>query len=156
MLASGNSARFARRLVRGQEVAANANASYNLFSRLETVFAVSGVPAEGKTVAELKTAMYAEIAALKNEPVTEEELARIKVQVVAGDVYERDSVFYQAMQLGMLATVGLDYRLAETYVDNIQAVTAKDVQAVAKKYLIDSGLTVAELVPLPLAASRRK
>ncbi len=148
VLASGSSARFAREMVRGQEVAASVNASYNLFSRLDDLFSVVGTPAQGKTIPELKQAIIAQIHALKNQLVTAEELERIKVQVVANAVYERDSLFYQAMQIGMLATVGLDHRLADTHVDNVRAVTAEEVQAVAKKYLIDTGLTVAELKPL--------
>jgi zinc protease len=59
-------------------------------------------------------------------------------------------VFYQAMQIGMLETIGLDWKVGEQYVDNIKAVTAEQVQQVAKKYLIDDGLTVAELLPQPM------
>ena len=45
---------------------------------------------------------------MKTELVSEEELERIKTQIVASKVYEKDSVFYQAMQMGTLETVGLD------------------------------------------------
>ena len=76
--------------------------------------------------------------------------------MVANAVYERDSVFYQAMQIGMLETVGLDWRLSDDYVKNIQAVTAEQVQAVAKKYFIDKTLTVAELVPQTLDGQPRR
>ncbi len=87
--------------------------------------------------------------------MTEQELQRIKTQVVAGAVYERDSLFYQAMQIGMLETIGLDWRLSDQYVENIQAVTAEQIQAVANKYFVDTTLTVAELVPLPLDQKSR-
>jgi zinc protease len=65
-------------------------------------------------------------------------------------VYARDSVYYQAMRLGQLATIGLDLRLPERYVACVQAVTAEQVQAVARKYLLDTNLTVAVLDPLPI------
>jgi zinc protease len=51
------------------------------------------------------------------------------------------------MRLGRLAAVGLDWRLAEAYVDRISAVTPAQIQAVAKKYLIDDRMTVATLIP---------
>ena len=72
----------------------------------------------------------------------------MKTQVVASEVYQLDSVFYQAMQLGMLETVGLNWQLSEQYVDKIQAVTAEQIQQVAQKYFIDDRLTVGELEPV--------
>jgi zinc protease len=150
ILDGSSSARFTRNLVRGQEIAASVGAGYDLYSRLADVFMVVGTPVKGKTIAQLQQAVRAELEKIKTELVTQEELERIKIQVVANAVYERDSVFYQAMQIGMLETIGLNWRLSDEYVKKIQAVTAEQVQAVAKKYLLDDGLTVAELIPLPL------
>lgn len=147
VLDGSDSARFARELIRGSEIAANVGAGYSLFSRLDDVFMVAGTPSAKYSVAELQAAVIEQLEQLKSQAVTQEELDRIKVQVVANAVYERDSVFYQAMQIGMLETIGLDWRLSEQYVDNIKAVTAEQVQHVANKYFVDKGLTVAELVP---------
>jgi zinc protease len=69
---------------------------------------------------------------------------------VAAQVYKQDSVFYQAMEIGMLETVGLPWRSKDDYVDRILAVTPEQVRQVAEKYLVDERLTVAELDPLPL------
>jgi len=150
ILDGGDSARFSRNLVRGEEVAAGVGAGYGLFSRLADVFTVAGTPVKGKTIADLQHAVMKQITQLQTELVSEQELNRIKTQVVANAVYELDTVFYQAMQIGMLETVGLDWRLGDAYVKNVQAVTAEQVQAVAKKYFINKGLTVAELIPMPL------
>ncbi len=154
ILDGSSSARFSRDLVRGQEIAASVGAGYDLYSRLADVFVVVGTPVKGKTVAQLQQAVRDELEKMKTELVTAEELDRIKTQVVANAVYERDSVFYQAMQIGMLETIGLNWRLSDEYVEKIQAVTAEQVQTVAKKYLLDDGLTVAELIPLPLNGKR--
>jgi zinc protease len=83
------------------------------------------------------------------------ELERVKAQVAAGNVYARDSVFYQAMQMGMLETVGLDWRMLDRYVERVRAVTAGQVQAVARKYLVKSNMTVTLLEPQPGAAPAR-
>jgi len=154
ILDGGSSARFSRHLVRGDEVAASVGAGYGLFSRLADMFLVVGTPVKGKSIADLQLAVMAQIERLQTELVSEKELRRIKAQVVANAVYERDSVFYQAMQIGMLETIGLDWQLSDQYVDNVQAVTAEQVQAVAKHYFQDEGLTVAELVPMPLDGNR--
>jgi zinc protease len=156
ILDGGASARFSRDLVRGQEVAANLGAGYGLFSRLDDLFLVAGTPTKAHSIADLQQAVMTQLETLKTEAVSQQELERIKTQVVANAVYERDSVFYQAMQIGMLETVGLDWRLSDDYVKNIQAVTAEQVQAVAKKYFIDKTLTVAELVPQPLDGQPRR
>ncbi len=97
---------------------------------------------------ELEQALRQQVEHLKNELVTEEELARVKAQVTAGKVYERDSVFYQAMQLGKLETVGLEWQEADRYLDEISAITPEQIRQVARDYLIDDYLTVAELQPL--------
>lgn len=150
ILDGGASARFARELVRGQQVAAGAGAGYNLYARGDGLFTLSGTPAQGRTMEELEQALREQVRRVREEPVTAAELERVKAQVVAGNVYERDSLFYQAMQIGILETVGLDWRVADEYVDRVKAVTAEQVQQVARKYLKDESLTVAVLDPLPL------
>jgi zinc protease len=150
VLDGGNSARFASRLIRGKEIAASVGAGYPLTSRLDDVFTLSGTPAQGKTPDELEQAIRLELQDLQENLVSEKEMERVKAQVVSSDVYERDSVFYQGMILGILETVGLSWTLVDEYVERVQAVTAEQVQAVAKKYFIDDRLTVAVLEPLPM------
>jgi zinc protease len=62
-------------------------------------------------------------------------------------VYEKDSNFYQAMQLGMLETVGVGWQKEAEYVDKVKAVTAAQIQAAANKYLIEDHLTVVYMEP---------
>jgi len=150
ILDGGSSARITSRLVRGSEVAASAGAGYRMISRLDNLFTMSGTPSQGKTIQELEVALRNEILDLQHNPVTEEELQRVKAQVISGDVYEKDSVFYQAMIIGTLETVGLSWQIADEYVERVKAVTKEQIMDVAKKYLIDDRLTVAELDPLPL------
>lgn len=155
ILDGGNSARFSRDLVRGEEIAASVGAGYGLFSRLADMFLVVGTPVKGKSISELQQSIMKQIEKLQTELVSEQELNRIKAQVVANAVYERDTVFYQAMQIGMLETVGLDWHLSDDYVANVQAVTAQQVQDVAKQYFVDQGLTVAQLTPMPIDTNKR-
>ncbi len=142
-----NSARFNRNLVRGREIATQISAGFSSAARLTSLFFCSAVPREGTSLAELEEAILDEIEALKTDPPSAEELERIKTQVVADTVFERDSMQHQAMIIGSLRAVGLDWRLKDTYVDAIKAVTREQVREVAEKYLKRGVLTVANLVP---------
>ena len=155
ILDGDDSARLTTNLVRGQQIVASVSASYDILARLQSLFLFSGVPSEGKTVQDIEQALRREIDNVKNEPITKEELERVKTQVVASDVYEKDSVFYQAMQIGTLETIGLNWKVMDEYVERIRAVTAEQVQQMAKKYLVEDHLTVAVLEPLPSGKQNR-
>ncbi|KAF0190628.1 MAG: peptidase M16 domain-containing protein [Gammaproteobacteria bacterium] len=150
ILDGGSSARFSKNLVRGTEVAANAGAGYSLDDRLQSLFLIDGTPAHGHTIAELEKGVYQQLDDLKTTLVSADELDRIKVQVVANEIYEQDSIFFQAMQIGTMETVGLDWRLLDQQVERIRAVTPEQVRDVARRYLVDTQRTVAILDPLPL------
>lgn len=154
VLDGGNSARLSSSLIRGKQIAVAASAEYNLTSRLDNLFELEGTPAEGKTVWDVEAAFKAEIANLQTKLIEPAELQRIKAQVLAGEVYQRDSNFYQAMQLGMLETVGLGYKKADEYVQKINQVTAEQVRNVARKYLIDDHLNVAYLEPQKMITAK--
>lgn len=147
VLDGGSSARLARELVRGRQIATSASAGYDFASRHDGLLTLSGVPTREHSVAELEEALRGQVRRLQEEPVAAEELERVKAQVAASDVYERDSVFYQAMQIGMLETVGLDWRIGPEYVEKVRAVTAEQVRQVARQYLSPERLTVAVLEP---------
>jgi zinc protease len=147
VLDGGNSARLSKSLVRGKQIAVTASASYNFLSRLSDLFEIEATPAQGKTVLELEEALKKEIAQLQITLVDPNELQRIKAQVLATDIYQRDSNFYQAMQLGMLETVGLGWQKTDDYVEKINSITAEQVRTVAQKYLVDDHLNIAYLEP---------
>ncbi|MDH5378679.1 MAG: insulinase family protein, partial [Gammaproteobacteria bacterium] len=156
ILDGGNSARFAKDLIRGSQIAQNVGAGYDSITPQQEVFQFSGTPSSGKTVDDLEKAIKDQIAKLRKEKVSKSELSRVKAQVVAGKVYEQDSVFYQAMIIGMLETMGYPWSMADEYVDRINAVTSEQVQAVAKKYFQDESLTVAVLDPQPLDSNKMR
>lgn len=150
VLDGGDSARLTRDLVRGQQIAAAAGAGYGLYDRQQSLLLLDATPATGQDVATLEKALRAQVAMLQETPVSAAELERVKAQVLADHVYQEDSVFYQAMRIGMLETVGLGWQRQDEYLPRIQAVTAEQVQAVARKYLVDDQLTLAVLEPQPM------
>ena len=151
VLSGNDSARLNQKLVRETSLAVDVGAGYDSTSRgREALFELVGTPSEGKTVVELEAALIAEIDRIKTGGVTQQELDRVKAAVIASDVYQRDSMFYQGMQIGQLETMNYSWRLLKEYPDKLKAVTSEQIQAVAKKYLIKDNLTLATLDPQPI------
>ena len=151
VLSGNDSSRLNQKLVRETSLAVDVGAGYDSTARgQESLFELVGTPAEGKTVTELEAALLAQIELIKTGGVTQQELDRVKASVIAADVYQRDSMFYQAMQIGQLETMGYSWHLLKEYPDNLKAVTSEQIQAVAKKYLVKDNMTVATLDPQPI------
>jgi zinc protease len=154
MLASvldGNeAARFSRELIRGTQIASSVDASYDGVGRGPGFFFFSGVPTAGKTVEQLEQAVRNEVKKIIDKGVTEEELKRLKAQTIASRVYERDSMMFQARQIGSMEVIGFSHKVIDVMTEKFKAVTAEQVREVAKKYLIDDALTVAYLDPQPV------
>lgn len=145
--------RLAKNLVRGQKIAQSAGAGYDAVLRGESLFILDGQPAEGHTIAELEAALRGEIRRIQESGVTTEELARVKTQTIAGQIYKRDSMMGQAMEIGAVEVIGISWRDIDKMLDKLRSVSAAEVQEVAKKYFGDDALTVAVLDPQPLPAA---
>jgi zinc protease len=156
VLDGGSGARLSTHLVRGKQIAVSAGAGYGLTNRLSNLFELEATPAEGKTVSDLEAALKGEIKKLQEELISNDELQRIKAQVLATDIYQKDSGFYQAMEIGTLETAGLGWQKADEYVPKINQVTAEQVREVAKKYLVDDHLTIAYLEPQAINTTTEK
>ena len=143
-------ARLPTALVREEQIAVSVDASYDAMNRGPGMFVLQASPRPGHTVAELEQAIRNVLAAVAKQGVTEQELSRARSQLRAAQVYKRDSVMGQAMEIGMLETLGYGWRSDELMLDKLNAVTAADVQRVAQRYFSDEQLTIARLVPQPL------
>lgn len=147
ILGEGDSSRLTSRVVREQKLAVSAGSSYDAFSRLSGMLELEAIPAENVDLEVLEKALREQVNALKSIPVSQEELQRVVNQTVAKKVYARDSLFYQAMLIGMREANGYDWKTLDEELQHIRSVTPEQVQAVARKYLIDEHLTVAVLRP---------
>lgn len=143
-------ARLPTALVREEQIAVSVDASYDAMNRGPGMFVLQASPRPGHTVAELEQAIRNVLAAVAKQGVTEQELSRARSQLRAAQVYKKDSVMGQAMEIGMLETLGYGWRSDELMLDKLNAVTAADVQRVAQRYFSDEQLTIARLVPQPL------
>ena len=150
VLDGSDAARLGRELVRGSRVANSAGSSYDYLFRGPALFYLDAVPAQGKTVAEAEAALRQQILRIVEDGVSDEELQRVKAQVIAAQVFSEDSVFYQAMRIGRLEAVGIPHQSVALQLRKLQDVTGAQVREVARNYLVDDLLTVGVLDPQPL------
>ncbi|WP_456378895.1 M16 family metallopeptidase [Thiolapillus sp.] len=152
ILGEGDSSRLSSRVVREQKLAVSAGSSYDAFSRLSGMLVLQAIPAAGVDLQTLETALREQIADLQNELISKEELQRVVNQTVAKKVFARDSMFHQAMLIGMREANGYDWKTLDQELQHIRKVTPRQVQEVARRYLVDARLTVAMLEPEKAAA----
>jgi zinc protease len=69
------------------------------------------------------------------------------VRILSEQIYKRDSIFGQAMEIGSNETIGFSWKDIDPMLERMQSITPEQVQMVAKKYLVDDGLTVGILDP---------
>jgi zinc protease len=147
ILSGTSTSRIQRALIQSGK-ALSAYASYPLLSRGDVGTFEFVVTLNDKTsVKEVEDIIFNEIKEIITKGVTEKELNRVKANVIAGEVYEKDSMFYQAMIIGQLETMGYSYKIKDNYIENVEKITSEDIADVAKKYFINDSLTVVELIP---------
>jgi len=149
-------ARLERAVTQGPDrVADSAGADNGLWGRGPQLFMLTGVPATGKTAAQVERALREQVQRIAREGVTEAELARVKTQWVASEIYKLDSLFNQARELGTQWVQGLPVDADAKLIVRLRAVTAQQVKSVAERYFGDDQLTVAHLLPQPLDNQRK-
>ncbi|HRD68926.1 MAG TPA: pitrilysin family protein [Legionella sp.] len=148
ILDAGESARFSKHLIRGNHIATGVDVYYNLYSRYQTQFIVYGAPSQNHQITELQQGLIGELDLLKNNKVNDKELQRIKNQIIAQKTFEKDSIFGQAMELGLLETTGLGWKKAQEYNQAINNVTPEQIQQVAQQYFKEINMTEAVLKPI--------
>jgi zinc protease len=146
ILSSGKSSRLYENLVRGKRLAISAGAEYSLLSIDPPLFYFYAEPLPGKDPAQLEAALQAEIEKLQAEPVSLRELEKAKNQLEASFIFGQDSVFFQGMLLARYEFVSTWEDIGK-YIPAIRAVSAEDVQRVARKYFLNRNRTVGLLLP---------
>ena len=144
-------ARLEREMVSESRVAHSVSSHYDGIRRGPGAFYVNVTPAQGKSVDDVERVWREQLELLITGGVREDELQRVKAQVIASQVYSQDSVFSQASQIGKMRSLGLPHDAALKMTGKLREVTPDQVRAVARKYLIDDRLTIAILDPQPMA-----
>ena len=154
ILSEGRSSRLYRRLVHEQQIALNAGGDYSYFSTDPNLFWFFATGQSGQSPEALERALMREVEQLKSEPVSETELERAKNQIEASFVFREDSVYSRASLLARFELIG-GWRLERAFVPAIRAVTAEDLQRVARTYFPDERRNVGVLIPVPPPSASR-
>ncbi|MBU3612391.1 pitrilysin family protein [Polynucleobacter sp. MG-27-Goln-C1] len=142
-----DNARLNRTMVKQERVVNDVGVGYDMISRGPELFLISTSMAKGKTVEQAESSIRKALKEIVDKGILESELKRIKVRILSDQIYKRDSIFGQAMEIGSTEMAGFSWRDIDVMLERMQAITPAQVQAVAKKYLVDEGLTVAVLDP---------
>ena len=142
-----DNARLNRTLVKQEKVVNDVGVGYDMVSRGPELFLIGATMAKGKTVDQAQGSIRKALEEVKQKGILESELKRIKVRILSEQIYKRDSIFGQAMEIGGTEMAGFSWKDIDYMLEKMQTITPEQVQAVAKKYLVDSGLTIAVLDP---------
>ena len=134
IMSRGESSRLYQALVYRSELAASASFGADTMEEDGTISA-SVVVAQGKAVADAEAALDAELARVRDEPVTAAELAEAKTEIVASELRQRETASGRAFILGRAIVSENDPAAPDARLAAIQAVTAADVQRVARTWL---------------------
>jgi zinc protease len=146
VLADGKSSRLYKKLVVEKRMVVSVDAGYNMTSFDPGLFIVSGQMRPGVKTKDAVAEVDRMLAELRDKPVGAEELQKAKNLEQAEFVFGQDSIFREAMMLGIYQLLG-NYRDLDKYLASIDKVTAAQVQSAARKYLVDSNRTDGVLIP---------
>jgi predicted Zn-dependent peptidase len=144
ILAGGPSSRVYRALVKDKQVALDAGAVPSLGGdKYPGLFLFYAMPNRGRTNAECEAAVNAEISRLMKEPVSPEELGGVKARAKMSLITRLGDNMGLAQELATTENLRGSWRLLFRELDEIDRVTAADVQRVAQKTFLTSNRTVA-------------
>jgi len=145
LLCEGSSSRLKKRLVFDDRLAKDVYCSDGFpGSRLPNLFLIWVEPLKGRSVRKILKVVNEEIAKLRDAPVEESELARVRKMVTATIMFALDSNDKLAEELARFQTIFGDWRLLGDYPKMISRVTAGDVGRIANEYMTDSKRIVVE------------
>jgi zinc protease len=146
VLSNGQSSRLYRKLVYDQQLALQAGGE-TIVLEDPGVFFFFAILQAGKTVEEAEKSLAEEAQRLIAEPVPQEELEKAKNQLVATQVFERQTVQDKGVAIGYASVILEDVARVDKDLAELQKVTAADVQRVAKAYFRPENRTVVHMLP---------
>ncbi|MFL5244714.1 MAG: M16 family metallopeptidase [Gemmataceae bacterium] len=133
LLTSGKTCRLYKKFIEGEEIASSVG-SANTGGRYPGWFTVQMELLRNKDVGNAEKLLLQELQKLRDEPVSEAELKRVKQTLLANTIFARESVHGLADSIARGVMVA-DLDFLKNYLPRILAVSAGDIQRVAKKYL---------------------
>ena len=144
IIGRGRTSRLYKNLVKEKQIAVGASGFSDYpGAKYPNLIVFYAVPSQRHTAEECEAVIYDEIERLKDEPVSAEELEKAKIRARADLIRQLNSNSGIAGQLAFYQALTGNWRNLLHRLDRINAVTAQDIQRVAKQYLISRHRTVA-------------
>lgn len=134
VLAGGANSRLHQALVYRQELASSVSVGLDAMEE-DGSFSAIATLAQGKTIADAEAALNAELAKVRDEPISAAELAEAKTEILSSALRRRETADGRAFLLGSAIIDEHDPTAPDRNLAAVQAVTIADVQRVARKYL---------------------
>ena len=132
---SGLHSRLTKALVRDRQVAHEVFVNYSPMNRQQSLFIIEATPAHDVSVKQLEKAIITEIKQIRNEVISPETLQKVKNQMIATGIFERDSMDTQAKIIGQAEAVDIHWSEDAKYISRIKAVTAEQIKTVLQHYI---------------------
>ena len=145
-LGSGKSSRLYEKMVMQKQIAASVG-SYNSTTADPGVFMVYALLKPGQNPARAEVMIKDEIRKLKTTLLSERELQKLRNEILNDFVTDLKTIDRKAELLALNEILFSDYTRLFSDVKKYNEVTAKDIQAAAKKYLVPETMVTATLVP---------
>ena len=143
----GYSSRLTKNLVDNQKVALDIFLSNDTYNQYPNLIIIGGTPRGKISPKELKLKILEQLSNESINSVTERELVNAKARIKANNIYKFDSVFYQAMQVGMLETKDIGWKNLDNYNSIIESISLDEVKESASKYFLNNKVFTAILRP---------
>lgn len=148
VLSSGRSSRLHRRLVEQEQLVLTINAGRQLALN-PTQFIFSMQVRSGADPARAEAVLYEELAKVAREGITAAELQKARNQQIASFYRSLKTIAGKANLLGQYEIYHGDHRKLFTVVEELEKVTAADIQRAAATYFKETNRTVGALMPTP-------
>ncbi len=155
ILSGGHSSRLDRLLVNSESPQAVDVYANHMPLEDAGLFIVGATVMQGRAPPGVEQKLTEAIADICGRPVSDEELEKAKTAERIGLLHGRETANSLAVQLGDEALFGDDANRVNTALAKLQALTAQDIQRVARKYLEPNRATVLRVKPDPLGKAAR-
>ena len=144
----GYSSRLTENLVNSKKVALDTFISNDTYNQHDNLIIIGGTPRGNTTTDEFISHVLNEFSDESIDTIGQEELESAKARIKSDNVFKFDSVFYQAMQVGMLETKNISWRNLDNYYKISETITLSEVMSAGKSYITQNKPLITVLRPI--------
>lgn len=145
VLGECESSRLVRKIREGEALVDRIDAS--AYTPLDRGLFSIGFETDASRLLDATRRIVEEVDRLRREPIAEAELERARVNFLASEHFERESVSGVASKLGSFEAIGRGWQSEAEVLDALRSTTPDDLLRVAQRYLSPEALTIAALIP---------